>query len=239
MENLSIYNAVRKVPAEAQREIKGGRLSGKTDINPMWRIKTLTEQFGVCGFGWRYEITKQWIEKADNGEIAAFVNIDLFIKQGGEWSAAIPGNGGSMFVAQESKGPYVSDECFKMALTDAISVACKALGVGADVYWEKDSTKYDKPQNPPQGNKPVGNDNNKPESQEAAKNDSSDLEKRATAIYFAMTGNKEGQHGWSIPEYKAWLKEFKNGGFISTDYGKKWTLKDIEFIESKIKVLSF
>ena len=29
-----------------------------------------------------------------------------------------------------------------MALTDAISVACKALGMGADVYWEKDTTKY-------------------------------------------------------------------------------------------------
>lgn len=29
-----------------------------------------------------------------------------------------------------------------MALTDAISVACKALGIGADVYWDKDSTKY-------------------------------------------------------------------------------------------------
>jgi len=38
---------------------------------------------------------------------------------------------------------YLSDECFKMALTDAISVAAKALGIGADVYFEKDKTKYD------------------------------------------------------------------------------------------------
>ena len=30
----------------------------------------------------------------------------------------------------------------KMALTDAISVACKSLGIGADVYWNKDNTKY-------------------------------------------------------------------------------------------------
>jgi molecular chaperone DnaK (HSP70) len=48
-----------------------------------------------------------------------------------------------MFVAKEKDGPYVNDECFKMALTDAISVACKALGVGADVYWQEDRTKYD------------------------------------------------------------------------------------------------
>lgn len=29
-----------------------------------------------------------------------------------------------------------------MALTDALSVACKALGVAADVYWQADKTKY-------------------------------------------------------------------------------------------------
>ena len=29
-----------------------------------------------------------------------------------------------------------------MATTDAISVACKSLGMGADVYWDKDRTKY-------------------------------------------------------------------------------------------------
>lgn len=61
----------------------------------------------------------------------------------GEWSEAIQGIGGSSFVTNEKNGLYTSDECFKMALTDAISVACKALGMGADVYWDKDSTKYD------------------------------------------------------------------------------------------------
>lgn len=29
-----------------------------------------------------------------------------------------------------------------MATTDAISVACKQLGIGADIYWDKDKTKY-------------------------------------------------------------------------------------------------
>jgi hypothetical protein len=51
MNNLEIYEKVRAVPQEAQKPISGGRLSGKTDINPMWRIKVLTETFGVCGFG--------------------------------------------------------------------------------------------------------------------------------------------------------------------------------------------
>jgi hypothetical protein len=112
----------------------------------MWRIKTLTEQFGVCGIGWKYVITDKRLEQGANGEIAAFVDIDLYVKVDGEWSEPIPGTGGSSFVAKERNGMYTSDECFKMALTDALSVACKALGFAADVYWEKDRTKYDIPQ---------------------------------------------------------------------------------------------
>lgn len=145
MHNLEIYDSVREVPETAKRKIQGGRLNGKTDINPMWRIKVLTETFGACGIGWYYKTTKQWTEVYGD-EVAAFVNIELYIKYQGEWSQPIYGTGGSMFAEKESKGIHVSDECFKMATTDAISVACKQLGVGADVYWEKDTSKYTKQQ---------------------------------------------------------------------------------------------
>ena len=43
MENLWIYEQCRCVPDTAKSEIRGGRLNGKTDINPMWRIKMLKE----------------------------------------------------------------------------------------------------------------------------------------------------------------------------------------------------
>ena len=143
--NLELYEATRKVPENAKKPIVGGRLKGKTDINPMWRIKTLTEQFGVCGVGWYYNVTNQWTEQQGE-EVAAFVNIELFIKQDGEWSKPIFGTGGSMLATKEKNGVYVSDECYKMATTDALSVACKQLGFGADVYWDKDATKYSQPQ---------------------------------------------------------------------------------------------
>lgn len=142
MNNLEIYEKYRIVPAEAKKEIKGGRMNGKTDINPMWRIKALTEQFGPCGIGWYYKTIRKWLEQCGD-EIAAFVDIELFIKVNGEWSMPISGTGGSMFAAKEKAGIYVSDECFKMATTDAISVACKQLGIGADVYWSADKSKYD------------------------------------------------------------------------------------------------
>jgi hypothetical protein len=143
MEKLEIYNRVRNVPQEAQKTIGGGRLKGFTDINPMWRIKVLTEQFGVCGDGWKYEIVSQDLKNGANGEIAAFVTINLYVKINGEWTYAIPGIGGSMFVSNEKNGAYTSDECFKMAFTDALGVACKALGFAADIYFAKDKTKYD------------------------------------------------------------------------------------------------
>ena len=142
MEKLEIYSKVRSVPEEAQKKIKGGRLSGMTDINPMWRIKKLTELFGACGFGWKYEIIEKRLEEGANDEIAAFVDINLYVKMNDEWSEPIQGTGGSTFVAKEKNGMHTSDECFKMALTDAISIACKALGFGADIYWGKDTTKY-------------------------------------------------------------------------------------------------
>ena len=142
MDNLKIYNEARVVPPEAKKPIRAGRLKGMTDISPMWRIKKLTEMFGACGLGWWYDIVdKRIVEDELTKQKAAFVDIKLFYidPSTGHESHGIPGTGGASFVAQESKGAYLSDECFKMALTDAISVSAKALGIGADVYWDKDS----------------------------------------------------------------------------------------------------
>ena len=149
--NLSIYERVRSVPKEAKKEIEAGRLKGKNDINPMWRIKKLTEVFGPAGFGWYTEIVRTWTEASESGEMAVFVDIHLFVKKDGEWSKPIYGNGGNRLVANEKKYengqqvyvPFLDDDAYKKAYTDAISVAAKALGIGADVYFEKDITKYD------------------------------------------------------------------------------------------------
>ena len=136
-DNLAIYEKAREVPPTALKEIKGGRLKGMSDINPMYRIKRMTEIFGVCGFGWKYEIVKQWFEPQGQ-EVKAFCQINLYIKLNDEWSEPIPGVGGAGFVEREKNGLFVNDEGPKMALTDALSVSMKALGIAADVYWGKD-----------------------------------------------------------------------------------------------------
>lgn len=142
MDNLELYNKVREVPQDAQKPISAGRLKGFTDINPMWRIKCLTEQFGPCGFGWYYKTIEKWTETIGD-ETCAFVMIELYVMYEGEWSQPISGTGGSKLATKERSGIYVSDECYKMATTDALSVACKNLGIGADIYWKDGKTKYD------------------------------------------------------------------------------------------------
>lgn len=148
MDNLNYWNAMRSVPEQVLKKIEAGSLKGKSDINPVWRLKTLTEQFGPCGVGWKIDNCKYWLETADvvdNGvvkrEVCAFCSLDLHIKVDGQWSDAIPGIGGSK-LAGTGYGKQANDECYKMAQTDAISVAAKMLGVAADVYFEKDKTKY-------------------------------------------------------------------------------------------------
>ena len=148
MENMKLYEAARVVPQEALKTIQAGRLKGMSDINPMFRIKRLTEMFGPCGVGWWYEITRKEIvyDEELTNQKCAFVDINLYYvdPETGHESHAIPGTGGASFVATERNGPYMSDECYKMALTDAISVAAKALGVAADVYYKNDRSKYTK-----------------------------------------------------------------------------------------------
>lgn len=147
MDNMSIWSALSTTPQEARKTIKGGRLNGFTDINPVWRFRILTEAFGACGIGWKYRVTDKQLETAENGEVKAFVSVELFIKIDGNWSDPIPGFGGSSFVSKERGGSYVNDECYKMALSDAIGTACKALGMSADIYLERGGrTKYTAPE---------------------------------------------------------------------------------------------
>jgi len=140
--NLEVWDKLRTPPPSALKTIKGGRLSGMTDISPQFRYQAMTEVFGICGVGWRYEIVRLWVEPA-NDLICAFAEIKLYIKDNDKWSESIPGIGGSMLISKEKAGPYVSDEAYKMAVTDALSVAMKMIGMAADIYaglW--DGSKY-------------------------------------------------------------------------------------------------
>lgn len=136
-------------------------MKGMTDINPMWRIQKLTEMFGPAGIGWYVDIVRQEIVDGPSGDKMAFMDIHLYVRENGEgeWSKPIYGTGGSSLIAKESSGLRADDDAWKKTYTDALSVACKALGIGADVYWKGGE------------NEAVGSHNNKPAAKPAPKQD--------------------------------------------------------------------
>jgi len=153
--NMRVWDRVRQPPKEALKQISGGRLRGMTDISPQWRYEAATDVFGPCGIGWKWELVRVWREDAAAGQVFAFAEVLLYIHDkewcetvthGDEkpyWADPVPGIGGSMLIEQEKLGLHVSDEGYKMAVTDALSVAFKMLGFGADVYAGRwDGSKY-------------------------------------------------------------------------------------------------
>lgn len=140
---INIYESLARPPKDALKEIGGGKLKGMTDINPQWRYKVMTEKFGLIGVGWKYEVQKLWTEQGAGGEVLAFAQVAVFVKDGENWSDPIEGIGGSKLVALEKERPVSNDEGYKMAVTDAFSTALKMLGVAADIYAGRwDGSKY-------------------------------------------------------------------------------------------------
>lgn len=150
--NVRFYHQFMTTPKDAQKSFNNGRFSG-TDINPMWRIKILTEVFGPSGFGWwtqnvRYEFVEADVTppdaKQEQKETSVFCELELVVKdpETGEVSQPIYGVGGNTYIAWGKYGPRASDEAKKMAYTDALSIACKSLGIGHDIWYSNDRTKY-------------------------------------------------------------------------------------------------
>ena len=144
-DNLHIYRQVSSVPEDAQKPFESSWGKKLTEINGMWRIQKLTELFGPCGEGWFTEVTRQERVDFPNGEVCVFTDINLYLKdtKTGRWSKPIRGTGGNRLVLKNADGLFIDDEAYKKAYTDALGIACKALGFGADIYWGRNDSKYD------------------------------------------------------------------------------------------------
>ncbi|MGL5270874.1 MAG: hypothetical protein ACRC7I_10215, partial [Selenomonadaceae bacterium] len=135
MENtMQHYDNLRVTPRDALREIGFGNLKGKSDINPQWRIEAITNEFGPCGVGWKFEIAETFLQALADGQTMVFVRINLYIKENDVWSEAIPGFGGDFLIKKDKNGIHGNDEAYKMATTDALGTAMKMVGVAADIY---------------------------------------------------------------------------------------------------------
>jgi hypothetical protein len=147
------YENLASPPADAVKQITGGKLKGFSDINPQWRYEALTNEFGLCGVGWKFEIANTFTEPVPaTQELMIFVQVNLFVKDGDQWSEPIPGFGGDFLLVKDKNGIHGNDEGYKMAITDALGSAAKVIGVAADIYRGRMESKYSRPAAPPAPN---------------------------------------------------------------------------------------
>lgn len=144
------YENLASPPANAVKQITGGKLKGFSDINPQWRYEALTNEFGLCGVGWKFEIANTFTEPIPaTQELMIFVQVNLYVKEGDQWSEPIPGFGGDFLIVKDKNGIHGNDEGYKMAITDALGSAAKVIGVAADVYRGRFDGKYSNRGNTP------------------------------------------------------------------------------------------
>ena len=132
-DNLKLWESVSRVPKEHLKPFNNGKFAG-TAIKPMFFIKKMTEQFGVCGQGWF--IDRPEFQLVDAGESKLVYSTVSVWVQGGQKVYGIGGD----WAVRNGKG---EDEAFKKAYTDALTNALVKLGVGADIHmglW--DGNKY-------------------------------------------------------------------------------------------------
>lgn len=145
------FELVRQVPANGLKQISAGRLRGKSDINPQWKIEAMSEVYGLCGEGWYHELAEEKTIPLQDGQIMLFMQVKVYIKDHeGNWSKPVIGFGGDYIVKKENNGLHTNDEAYKMCYTDALGNALKNLGVANDIYrglW--DGSKYNRNEQTP------------------------------------------------------------------------------------------
>lgn len=134
---LATWNALATTDKNYTKDFKrSGGFSG-TDINPMWRIRRMTEQFGPIGVGWGYEVKRTWRE--DFGSTPyVFAEIQMWYYQ--NEAEENPAYTGVQIGGTDAS--RTADEAYKMAITDGLGKCMAQLGLGADVYLGEFDSKY-------------------------------------------------------------------------------------------------
>lgn len=131
-DNLRHWSALERTDPTATKPFKRAGGFAGTATKPIYHTKKMTETFGPCGIGWGMSKPEFQLVSAGS-ETLVFCTVALWYMDG-EQRGEVFGVGGDKVIAQQRTGPFVSDEAFKAAFTDALGNAMKHIGVGADVH---------------------------------------------------------------------------------------------------------
>ncbi len=128
MNKTEIWDRLSTTPASATSPYVtlGGQML--TAVDPIYRARKLTEEFGPVGVGWGWDVMREWVEDF-GGTKYVFAKVQVwYIEPTGEPTIRY-------FGPQIGGAPSVDpSESFKSAITDAIGKCFSMLGLAADVY---------------------------------------------------------------------------------------------------------
>lgn len=137
-DNMKIWSALSQTDPKHTKPVDQGQRKF-TAIDAHWQVQRMTEQFGVVGIGWGYEVvhsTLEFPQKDASPIVLAVADVVMWTRQKGEIKAHYgPVRGTCEMRAQRRSGVWFTDEdAPKKAMTDAMTKAMSHLGVSADVF---------------------------------------------------------------------------------------------------------
>lgn len=145
MNKMALWGALEATDPDYTKRFDKGTYKG-TSINPVYIFKSLTEQFGACGIGWKYDVLTSEHVFLQDGQVLSLVDVDFYYMYEGKWSAPIRGSGGDFIVRLTKNGLKVDDDGRKKAITDALTNATRLIGKSADIHmglYDKDDYRVD------------------------------------------------------------------------------------------------
>jgi len=134
---MEIWNAVSDSDPKFLKRVSFGQRSFLS-IDPMYQVRSATEQFGPVGLGWGWHSRTQFINLS-NGDCACVSEVTIWHGERHNEYGPFPGCR-KFFDAAKGR---TSEDAPKMSVTDGLTKALSHLGFNADVFLgEHDGNKY-------------------------------------------------------------------------------------------------
>jgi len=141
-DNLKLWNAIGTTDPAYTKAFNQG-FSG-TSINSTYLVMKATEQWGLIGFGWGYEIKDERIDTGaayfndENQEVGNLkthtILLSLWVKQG-DAIGRVEHYGHTPYIYRANSGKWITDqEAPKKSLTDALKKCLSMFGFSADIF---------------------------------------------------------------------------------------------------------
>jgi hypothetical protein len=134
--NLELWDKVSTIPNEFLSEITGKTYKG-TSIKPHYVIMRLTEEIGLVGDKWGYNILKEHRETFPDDSMLHTIHLEFWHKKDDN-ICKFTQFGATKYCYKSKDDRWVIDEDYaKKTLTDALLKCASYLGFGADVYLDQ------------------------------------------------------------------------------------------------------